>query len=548
MTRSEQAQLRAPSQDGGALIAPRLSELDGALDENRAIREGWRYDVQGRSLKDLAHQARAELLQAAATYTGSYRDVSFPPDPATAEFLLAGHQPELFHPGVWLKNFALGEMARRRGAVAVNLLIDNDTIKNASLHVPTGGREAPRVISVPFDRPGAPVPYEEHTIADEELFRSFGKRAVEAIRSLVPHPLLEQFWPLACGRAGEVGNLGMVLAQARHIVEGRWGLDTLEIPQSRVCVGESFRWFTVHLLAQLPRFREEYNAAVARYRRKHAIRSAAHPFPDLTQKNGWLEAPFWIWTVAQRRRRPLFAAYRHGQVLISDGEAIEVRLPVTADGDAAAAVERLAALEAAGTKIRSRALTTTLWARLALSDLFLHGIGGAKYDEVTDRLFERFLDLPPPRLMVASGTLLLPVPMPEASLDEQRELKQRLWRLRHHPEVFLGRVRNIEAGNGGEVGRLVQEKHRWVRTPQTRENARERCRAIRRVNAELQPFVAQQRRDAAERLGKLDHALEAKHSVRRREFSFCLHPEAALRHFLDGALFQSDAICSNREG
>ena len=36
---------------------------------------------------------------------------------------------QLFHPGVWLKNFALGTLARRLNAVAVNLLIDTDTIK-----------------------------------------------------------------------------------------------------------------------------------------------------------------------------------------------------------------------------------------------------------------------------------------------------------------------------------------------------------------------------------------------------------------------------------
>ena len=59
-----------------------------------------------------------------------------------------------------------------------------------------------------------------------------------------------------------------------------------------------------------------------------------------------------------------------------------------------------------GVKIRSRALVTTLWARLALSDLFLHGIGGAKYDQVTDRLIESFFDLAPPAIMVLSATFI----------------------------------------------------------------------------------------------------------------------------------------------
>ena len=43
-----------------------------------------------------------------------------------------------------------------------------------------------------------------------------------------------------------------------------------------------------------------------------------------------------------------------------------------------------------GFKIRSRALTNTLYARLFLGDLFIHGIGGGKYDEVTDAIIRRY--------------------------------------------------------------------------------------------------------------------------------------------------------------
>ncbi len=538
-------ELRAPSDDGGVLIAPPPAKLDCVLAENRAIRDGWRYDVQGRPLVELVRQARGELLRAALAYTRQYRDVASPPDAMAGEFLLAGHQPELFHPGVWLKNFALGAMARSRAAVAVNLLIDTDTLKTASLKVPGGTREAPRMESVPFDRAGATTAYEERAITDHAMFRSFGRRAVETIGSLVPNPMLERFWPMVCERASESGNLGLSLAQARHIVEGDWGLETLEVPQSQVCATDSFRWFAAHLLAQLPRFREEYNETVGRYRRKHGIRSAAHPFPDLAKRDGWLEAPFWIWTTADPRRRPLFAACRAGQVVISDGDSREFELPLTPEGDGAATVERLAALEAAGTKIRPRALTTTLWSRLSLSDLFVHGIGGAKYDEVTNRLFERFLGLRPPHLMVVSGTLLLPVPRTAVSRQQESDLRQRVWQLRHHPERFLGAYPHTPHDHGAEACRLIAEKRRWIDAPQTVENARERCQAIRQANVALQPYVAGQHRKAVDQLRELDRALEANRVLRWRELSFCLHPEDSLRRFLDRALCNSNAICSN---
>ncbi len=539
--------LRAPSDDGDVLLAPAPDELEWLLAENRAIRADWQYDVQGRSLASLAEHAREEMLQAALRHTRRYRDVPDLPDARSAEFLLAGHQPELFHPGVWLKNFALGAMASCRNAVAVNLLIDNDTAKATALRVPTGTVESPRLVSVPIDRAHAPMPYEERSILDEAAFRSFGRRAAKAIAPLVERPMLESFWPLACERAEASGNLGLSLAQARHIVEGRWGLATLEVPQSRVCAAESFRWFAAHLLAKLPRFRNEYNAAVTHYRRRHRVRSSAHPFPDLAESDGWLEAPFWIWTTIEPRRRALWVDRRQDRIVISDGHAVEVELPLTADGDGAAAVERLGVLEAEGVKIRSRALTTTLWARLALGDLFLHGIGGAKYDEVTDRLFERFLGLQPPRLMVASGTLRLPVAAPPVSVAQQRESKQRLWQLRHHPECFLDECCPAGLELPDEARKLTAEKRRWVETPQTAENARQRCRTIRRVNAALQPYVARQREQTAERLAATDRALEAARLLRGREFSFCLHPEDSLRQFLRRAFSESGTACSDRQ-
>jgi hypothetical protein len=186
-------------------------------------------------------------------------------------------------------------------------------------------------------------------------------------------------------------------------------------------------------------------------------------------------------------------------------------------------------------------LITTLWARLALSDLFIHGIGGAKYDEVTDQLFTRFLGLQPPRLVVVSGTLLLPVPAWEVSSREDEDLKQRLWQLRYHPETFLEDHQSIPE----PAARLIAEKQRWIATPQTPGNARERCRAIRRVNAAMQPFVATQQSETTERLGEIERLLEANRVLRWREFSFCLHPEESLRHFLDQAIDKDGAICSN---
>ena len=537
--------LRAPREDRVVLIDPPWDEADALVDRNVQLREQNDYDFQGRSLKEISTQGRRELLQQARRWTSAYRDLPSAGSEPHDLIFLAGHQPQLFHPGVWLKNFALGALAGRHGAAAVNLIIDSDNVKSTDLRVPGGTVDRPQVEMIPFDRTEPAIPYEERQIVDRELFAAFGRRATERIRSLVPDPLLQPFWPLVLQRLQQhgnslPGNLGACVAQARHQWEGQWGLQTLEVPQSWVCATQSFCWFVAHLLDQLPRLREVYNEAVEEYRGMHRIRNQAQPVTKLSTDGDWLEAPLWIWTAQSPQRRALFARRRGGQVLLSDRDALEFALPLRSDGDASAAVGRLMELGRQGIKIRSKALVTTLWARLALGDLFLHGIGGAKYDQVTDLVFARFFGLSPPGLMVVSATLQLPVARRRVTVEDARTLRRQLRELQYHPEQCVDSS-NVAAPEGGDdPSQLIGEKARWIQTPLTVEDARTRCRAIRRINEALQPWVADRRRRLLQFEAQTRQALQAEAVLAWREYAFCLYPEGTLREFVEGLL------CKNR--
>jgi len=526
--------LHAPREDRSALVEPPLQQADSMVADNLRRRQQWSYDLQGRPLEQLARQARRELLREARRWTSSYRDVAPPVCGELDRVFLAGHQPQLFHPGVWFKNFALDWLSRSQQAVAVNLIVDSDTIKTNALRVPGGNAAEPRVVSLPLDRAGPIVPYEERRVLDRAVFADFGRLAAATIAPLVPDTLLGQFWPLAVERARKTENLGACLAQARHVLESAWGLNTLEVPQSRVCQSESFVWLVVHLLAQLPRFRQVYNEAVAEYRRVNRIRNLAHPVPDLGSVDGWLEAPFWIWTASDPRRRPLYALQQGDELRVGDREQLEFCLPLTSDGLGTAAVSRLLELSGRGIKIRSRALVTTLWARLALGDVFLHGIGGAKYDQVTDALLSRFFGLKPPGYMVLSATLHLPVAPGHPPMPDEHAIDRQLRELAFHPERHLHEP--VGHNGRGEVERLVAEKEQWIRTPQTVENARERYQALRRINAELAAWVAAERERLLRQQQQSREVAQREQVLTWREYAFCLYPEQPLREFLTGLL------------
>ncbi len=529
--------LRPPQEDGAILVDPPWDGIEALVAENAARRSDYHdTDLCGRSLGELARLAREDLLCQAHRWTETYRDVDTVSQDLGGRIFLAGHQPQVFHPGVWLKNFALGTLARQHGAVGVNLLIDGDTCKSTTLPVPGGSARSPVTAEIPFDQPADPIPYEQRQILDPERFADFGSRVIEQLAPLVSDPLIGQYWPLVLDRARFTNNLGTCLAQARHKLEGSWGLTTLEVPQSRVCESEAFRWFTAYVLARIEEFRSIYNGVLGEYRRAHRLRSPAQPVPDLTYHGPWQETPFWVYTAESPRRRPLLVRPRSGRLSISDGQGLDVELPLGPGKDLSEAVAVLAELADRGVKIRSRALVTTLYARLMLADLFVHGIGGAKYDAVTDALIERFFGLHPPGFLTVSATLLLPIDRPTVCLEQQREIRHRLRRLTYHPERFVSVEAGNRVGESNGPAELMAEKQRWIETPQTPENARIRCHAIRRINRELQPWVQTQRGQGEAKLLETAQALHAQQILASREWGFCLYPEKTFRTFLAALL------------
>src|SRR5208283_5464175 len=134
----------------------------------------------------------------------------------------------------------------------------------------------------------------------------------------------------------------------------------------------------------------------------------------------------------------------------------------------------------------------------ALCDLFMHGIGGAKYDQVTGRLIETFFDITPPGIMVLSATLHLPIQRPgilpisdateripdrrRDNADYLRDIRRELRELSYHPEKYLHANHLLDGESSVRLRALVDEKQRWIRTPVTPENAYARWDAFRRIN------------------------------------------------------------------
>ncbi|MBP85526.1 MAG: hypothetical protein CMJ64_02230 [Planctomycetaceae bacterium] len=516
--------LRAPMDDGSTFFDPPLENCARIVGKNVTLASRRDNLLGGHTIGQLSSDARAHLLRSARAYTSAYRDVAEAADRAESPIILTGHQPELCHPGVWIKNFLLDHLARQQKTHAVHLLIDNDTITAASIRVPTGSVALPRAEAVAFDRQLGEMPFEARSIADSDAFASFATRVSETIKPFIDDPLVNSLWEDAILAAEQTGNLGSCLAQARHRMEEKWGLQTLQVPLSIVCDHAAFRCFTAHILAELPRFQQIYNTSLGAYRRENRIRSQTHPVPALATEGEWFEAPFWLWHETILVRRRMFARIVANTMEITDLHEIRHSLPLSRDTSADKVVDELERLTTEGLRLRPRALLTTMFARLFLSDLFIHGIGGAKYDQLTDAIIEDFFGFEAPVFLTATATAKLPIDRPRVTLEELRDTTRKLRELDFNPQ------RHIDSS--AEAQRLAAAKNDLIANSPEASQRKQRHLKIAQFNNAMQPFVAAQRKTWESERSSILQLLRYEKVLASREYAFCLFPERTLRSFL----------------
>ncbi len=515
----DRSALRAPEEHASWLVIPPWNQWEDLLEHNLRCRRNYPSDGP-LDWPSLLQQAQEELLQAAWQHTTQYRQVQLPAKPRAV--LLAGHQPQLFHVGVWFKNYVLHQAAKHLGAVGVNLVIDSDVMHRVSVPVPGGNWHQPQRRWIRLDDPLAQeIPYELRRVQNPELFTGFGSQVAQTVRELVPRPMIEPFWPVVLERYGATGLLGEALAQGRHAWEALWQWQTLELPLGRVCSLPSFMHLVACILLEAPRFWHIYNQAVLEYRRRHRLRSRTHPSPLLGQQASWWEMPFWTYSASLPQRRGLWVQLRSNEVLLSDGQTWQVSLPAQHDR----LVQGLIQLDAQGRRFRTRALTTTLWARMVLGDLFIHGIGGAKYDEVTEHLAREFFGVSLPAMMVATATFWIPGANRRLSLQELGWHKHLLRQVGWQPDRFL--PESLRRNPPEQLQRLLEQKHHWI----SQAPSPQRHQILMQLNQQLMPWVADVEQELQARWVELQQRWEVQEVLTWREYPFCVFPEEKLRDF-----------------
>jgi hypothetical protein len=505
-----------PAGHGEMLVEPAPGDWPALIAATRACREQWAFAVGGVPAPGFAAGVRAEAIAAARDFSARLgvplSDEWEPGDPVA----VTGHQPELYHPGVWVKDFLLERACRENGTLGIDLVVDTDVFDSVTIEAPCMRPSVARCKEY-LALGGPDLCYACADSLTVEEVRRFVDTSAEMLDTLPAPSVGRHFREFARSlesAARDASSLAELVTFARRRYEASAGTGYLELPVTAMCRTHGYLRFAADIALRAPDFAAVYNDELAGFRSRSGIRSEAQPFPDLAVTDDLVELPFWV--LRAGRRSPAFVRLRAGTLEISDADGLVVAGIPEDDPDGAVRV-----LHDADALLAPRALTLTMFARMFLADLFIHGVGGGRYDVVTDGVARAWFGVTAPRFVVGSLTLYLPLGAHVPTEEELRAAADDLNRIDHNPDQLLDRI-DFEDDATREAARdLAREKAGLIAAIAVPDADKKAVgRRIRQVNAELAVLLAPLRTQLEERLRVLESEREAADVLTDRTYPF----------------------------
>ncbi|MBI3580583.1 MAG: hypothetical protein HY098_00630 [Nitrospinae bacterium] len=478
---------------GGYVCTPPFSSWRGVAEKQRreptgagGLREDW----------------RAEFLRLAAAHTAPL-GLPVPALDATTPVVLSGHQPYFYHPGVMYKYLLLARVARE-GFLAVNIGVDTEACEGFHAKIPSFDgkyRKHTRHLAT-----SSVKRFYADAVLDKAEVRSFVEESLRDLGS-IPGGAFEHGKDFL--RRELFSDLPQSAADAMTVLRRRyavrWPGKVLEVPLSQACRTKGFFSFAFGLLKDAGRFAEIFNAAVRRYRVEHKLRSSANPFPDLAAGVEGVETLFWLVREGRRDTLTIKPGVNPGVAGFSEVGGPE-------------SLESLFCEK--GWRLWPKAVALSVMNRVFLGDIFVHGLGGAKYDRITDEVIRGFYGVEPPPFATAS--LTLSVEGLEDPSDRIMELRQELREMDFHPESYL-------ADPPPDLLAEKQNLTREIKAPGA--NKKEMGRRLGEINGALKSLLEPLKGELLAKTAALETELNRYEVLADRELPYFLYPPEKFDQF-----------------
>lgn len=346
---------------------------------------------------------KAELLSIAIKYTAKL-GLPGPHVQNSDNIIVTGHQPNWHHCGILAKNIITDIFARQINAAAVVLVLDHD-ICNTSMFVPEFENDRLlEVKAISLEKKNINIPLESRPKASKKRLKKF----LSSILQTSGKSFCSKIW--AADLLGIIEesscckNIADTVTQLQGRLNSALGLDLLYLPVSLMSQSESFNEFICLILSNAGKFAEIYNAAISNKRKNENLKPHQTLRPlKIDPVNNIVELPFWL-VRRTGKRQSLYASVDRKNPAIGTQENTIAVIDTSIDK------ARLLAdtLRKTGYMIRPKAVALTLFTRLCLTQLFVHGTGAINYEYITDDLIEKFYSMPTPDFAVATATMTKP--------------------------------------------------------------------------------------------------------------------------------------------
>ena len=523
-----------PRRHGEILIEPPATRLAEFLSSAKPHPSG--QTIAGISRRTWSELARRELMDAMVQFAGEIGFAPPPGDAADRRWVITGHQVELYHPGVWSKVLLIDALARQSDSLAIDLLVDHDTVDHLGCAVPYWNGPRLEKSTVAWS--------EASTLPAEFLSAPQGKQKDNWLENIRAFPMAgsDSMRQFTATMADDCDTRYVTwMGRARRRFEQSFGINVQHVPCAYICSGTAWHSLVMAWVRNARHWCLTYNAALEQYRRRQGITNPGHPMPNLAVSNDDIELPFWIYADHQPRHRLTWhehngAYLAYGQKHINIADLLTGDLPRSGN----LLRERLAT---ADLRVRPRALTLTMFVRLFLSDLFIHGIGGALYDQMTDQIMEQLFGIQSAYACASAGWLL-PV---AGDIDWRDADVAQLKSLRHHwrgnPELLQSQLSQSEAGRQlfrrrrelieRITASLADDRRHQRRRGPNWQSRRHDFHDLHDINDQLAALFQNDYHELETRIIKAELTRKNLSVASGREYFLALHPRVSLQALID---------------
>jgi hypothetical protein len=423
--------------------------------------------------------------------------------------IATGHQTLLWHPGILAKYLVTDAFAQAHDVATANLVVDQHVGEFGAFEIPVrkpDGSLGVRKLELCKCRPD--VPMGRHAAftppqLPDELIRSAAIPSVaEGVRNIF----------VAAQAHRDAPNAALQMAAA--IADLMDAHSNQALARAMTDITATALVNTSLARAIMQRMIDDPQRCAACYNRAVAAVPEAGIGP-LMIRDDYVELPVWRIGEDGRRMRGYDSDVERVLEATSDESAVNGH-----DARHSSFVIRHSL------DLLPRALFMTALVRLGMCDLFIHGTGGAAYDQAMEVWIKDWLDIDVGSIAIVSATLLLPLMAQgeqRLDVDVERQGARRLW---HDPEPNGSSSPNaIKRTMLAEIDRLPRN------SPQRKAAFLAMHERMQQMRGERRSFID----DAQQRVERAKRQAADWRIAQRRDWAFALYPREMLEELASEA-------------